>query len=37
MSLVRRTYSDGEKMHKPIDEEESMIKKDMSYSSEEGV
>ena len=37
MSLVRRTYSDGEKMNKSNDEEETMIKYDMSYSSDEGI
>ena len=34
MSLVKRTYSDGDKPIYSNDENDTMIKKDMSYSSE---
>ena len=37
MSLIRRTYSDGNNFDKPNDENENMIKSDMSFTSDGDV
>ena len=37
MSLIRRTYSDGNNFDKPNDENENMIKSDISFTSDGDV